>query len=64
MKLTRQDVRGMISRSNGHFISATLTRNDGKVKIFGVRFGLNIMGFGVAYNPDKFWFRVMNLNKL
>lgn len=64
MTVSRSEVRQMISNAQGRVFGAKLTKNDGIARIFGVRFGLNVMGFGVTYNPEKFWFRVMNLNKV
>jgi hypothetical protein len=64
MTISRSEVRQMISNAKGRLFGAKLTKSEGVARIFGVRFGLNVMGFGVTYNPEKFWFRVMNLNKL
>ena len=63
MIVSRSEVRQMISNAQGLVFGAKLTKTDGIVRIFGVRFGLNVMGFGVTYNPEKFWFRILNLNK-
>ena len=64
MIVSRSEVRQMISSTNSRVFGAKLTKTDGVARIFGVKFGLNVMGFGITYNPEKFWFRVMNLNKL